>query len=441
MQALGAILDGVEADSPGALGQRRRAAAAYVRAHGLPQPSDEAWKYTSLAALRDIAYRPATPRDAQAVSVEDFAALAQGVETPYRAVLVNGYFRADLSTLDRLPAGCTVRSLAAVLASAPDAQTIAGLVPDAASAPAFTALNTALLADGLVIELAPDAELGEPLHIVAVANSGTPLLRTARIIVRAGAGARARIVEEYLGMAADSSLTNVVTDLLLDRDAVIHHHRLQNEPITTAHIGRVSAQLGAGSELYTDSVVFGGALTRVDIEVTLAARGARTRLNGLFAATGSQHMDHHTVIDHAVGDTHSEELYRGILDGRSRGVFNGKVIVRSKAQRITSRQASNNLLLSRQAEIDTKPEFEIYADDVSCAHGATVGQLDPAALFYLRSRGIAEAEARALLTYAFAEQVVDAIPLRSLRQAIEERFIGKRALSELTASLNPPCDR
>jgi len=203
----------------------------------------------------------------------------------------------------------------------------------------------------------------------------------------------------------------------------------------------VSAQLGAGSELYTDSVVFGGALTRVDIEVTLAARGARTRLNGLFAATGSQHMDHHTVIDHAVGDTHSEELYRGILDGRSRGVFNGKVIVRSKAQRITSRQASNNLLLSRQAEIDTKPEFEIYADDVSCAHGATVGQLDPAALFYLRSRGIAEAEARALLTYAFAEQVVDAIPLQSLRQAIEERFIGKRALSELTASLNPPCDR
>lgn len=441
MQVLGPILDRIEADAPGALGGRRSAAAAYVREHGLPQLSDEAWKYTSLAALRDIAYRPATSSDAQSVSAEDFAAFARGVETPYRAVLVNGHFRADLSTLGRLPAGCTVRSLAAVLASAPDAQAIAGLIPEAKSVPAFTALNTALLADGLVIELAAGAQLDQPLHIVAIAGSATPLLLTARIIVRAGAGAHARIVEEYLGTAADNSLTNVVTDLLLERDAVIHHHRLQNEPDTTAHIGRVSAHLGAGSELYTDSVVFGGALTRVDIEVSLAERGARARLNGLFAATGSQHIDHHTVIDHLVGDTHSEELYRGILDGRSRGVFNGKIIVRSKAQRITARQANNNLLLSRQAEIDTKPEFEIYADDVSCAHGATVGELDQAALFYLRSRGIAETEARALLTYAFAEQVVDSIPLQSLRRAIEERFLGKRAMSELTESLIQPCSQ
>ncbi len=239
------------------------------------------------------------------------------------------------------------------------------------------------------------------------------------------------MVEEYLSVPGDCGLTNVVTNIEIGAGGVLFHHRLQRESDSSAHIGRVSARVGANATLHSDSVAFGGDLTRIDIDVALHARGARCQLNGLFAGRGSQHIDHHTTIDHQVGDTHSEELYRGILDERARGVFNGKVIVRRDAQQISARQASNNLLLSRQAEIDTKPELEIYADDVTCAHGATVGELDREALFYLRSRGIGETQARALLTFAFAEKVIAAIPLASLRRAIELRFIGHHDMSEM----------
>lgn len=431
MQNLEAILDTLPEGSGERIGEQRRLAAEFVRMHGLPQRSDEAWKYTNLATLRAVSYRVAEPTDAQALTAEDFATLADVDISPHRAVLVNGHFRADLSALDSLPAGLSVRPLAAVLTTEPDL-----LHTDFTPGPGkaeitFSALNTALVADGLLIEVAPGAAVDDILHVVSISTGEQPLLCSPRIMIRAGAQSRLRLVEEYVGSAGDRNLTNVVTDIEIDSGAQVHHHRLQNDPDTTAHIGRVQARLGAASVFRSDSVTFGGALTRVDIEVTLAARGARACLNGLFTVTDTQHVDHHTVIDHAVGDTHSEELYRGVLDGRSRGVFNGKVIVRRDAQGITARQASNNLLLSRGAEIDTKPELEIYADDVSCAHGATVGELDYEALFYLRSRGIAEDDARALLVYAFAEKVVETIPIESVRRAIEARFIGRHALGAL----------
>lgn len=434
MHNLEAILDILPEGAGQRLGEQRRAAAEFVRTHGLPQMSDEAWKYTNLAALREISYRAAEPADAQTLSSTEFATLVDAGISPHRVVLVNGHFRADLSALNSLPTGLSVRSLATVLATEPELLH-AGFTPgQGRSEIAFSALNAALAADGVLVEVAPGAGLDETLHIVSISSTEQPLLCTPRIIIRAGAQSRLHLVEEYVGSSAARSLTNVVTDIALDRSAEVHHHRLQNDPDTTAHIGRVQARLGAASIFRSDSITFGGALTRVDIEVTLADRGARACLNGLFTVTDNQHVDHHTVIDHAVGDTHSEELYRGVLDGRSRGVFNGKVIVRRDAQGITARQASNNLLLSRRAEIDTKPELEIYADDVSCAHGATVGELDHEALFYLRSRGIAEADARALLVYAFAEKVVETIPLESVRRAIQTRFIGRHALGALLES-------
>ncbi|MEX2376213.1 MAG: Fe-S cluster assembly protein SufD [Dehalococcoidia bacterium] len=438
MHNLEAILDVLPAGADKRLDAQRLAAAEFVRRHGLPQMSDETWKYTNLAALREISYRAAEPADGQTLSMEHFETLVDAAISPHRAVLVNGYFRADLSTLDSLPAGLSVRSLAAVLDTESDLQHAVFTPGQGRSEIAFSALNAALVADGFLVEVTPGASFDEPLHIVSISNGEQPLLCTPRIIIRAGAQSRLSLVEEYLGSPADRSLTNVVTDIELDSSAEVHHHRLQNDPDTTAHIGRVQARLGAASVFRSSSVTFGGALTRVDIDVTLAARGARACLNGLFTVTDKQHVDHHTVIDHVVGDTHSEELYRGVLDGRSRGVFNGKVIVRRDAQGITARQASNNLLLSRRAEIDAKPELEIYADNVSCAHGATVGELDHEALFYLRSRGIAEADARALLVYAFAEKVVETIPLESVRQAIETRFIGRHALGSLIESKEWP---
>ena len=432
MEALERILADLAPAGP--LAEARLRAAEQVRAHGVPSTRQEAWKYTSLASLKDVAYRAASEADGAVLDAPSLAALPLASASPHRAVLVNGRFRADLSTLDALPAGVRVTSIAAAVAA--DAEHVATVYAEQYAPEAvFTALNAALLDDGLIIEVDADSSLDAPLHLVFVAAGATPLLRTPRVIVRAGRHARLRMIEEFVGQDGDHGLTNVVSDLSLDEGAVVDHHRLQNEPVSTAQIGRVRATLAANATFNSDSVTFGGALTRIDIEVALAARGARCRLNGLFATTGTQHVDHHTLIDHQVGDTHSEELYRGILDGRSRGVFNGKVLVRRDAQCITAHQASNNLLLSRQAEVDTKPELEIYADDVSCAHGATVGELDTQALFYLRSRGIDEAQSRALLTYAFAEKVVETIPLDSIRHAIEERFIGAGALSELEALL------
>ncbi|MGE0486633.1 MAG: Fe-S cluster assembly protein SufD [Gammaproteobacteria bacterium] len=434
MDALDSLLAAVPAVD-GWLGEQRRAAADFVRRHGLPDVRQEAWKYTSLAPLKSVAYRAATSDDAAAFDAAALAALPSACASPHRFVLVNGQFRADLSVLDGLPAGVRVQSLATDLAHD------AGAVPEVfAPAPtpasAFATLNSALAADGAVIELAPGCVIEEPLHLVHVVTGDDALLCVPRVVVRLGRDARARVVEEYLGTEDNRNLTSVVTTLALGAGATLHHHRLQGEPDTTAHVGRVLARLEGNATLHSDAVAFGGALTRVDIEIELTARGARCNLNGLFAVGGEQHVDHHTVVDHCVGDTHSQERYHGILDGRSRGVFNGKVIVRPNAQGITARQASHNLLLSRGAEIDTKPELEIYADDVSCSHGATVGELDPAALFYLRSRGVPAAEARALLTYAFADKAIAAIPLDSLRQRIEQRFLGHRRATALAAALS-----
>jgi Fe-S cluster assembly protein SufD len=422
------------AAAPAWLGDRRRAAAAVVEEGRLPTTSDEAWKYTSLKDISDQPYRLATAADALGFAEIDLTHFEHaGSDGPF-AVIVNGHLRADLSRLDNLPSGVTLRTLAS-LSEAELGPLVSTL--DGVESAAFSALNLATFGDGLLLDVADGASATNPIALIFVADGQAPLLSAPRIVINAGRNSSVRVIEQYLSVAGNCGLTNCVTNIELAEGACVYHHRLQDEAETSAHIGRIDAKVSSNANLHSDSVAFGGRLTRVDIEVALAGRGARCRLNGLFATHGEQHIDHHTTVDHLVGDTHSEELYRGILDGHSRGVFNGKVIVHRDAQQISARQASNNLLLSRQAEIDTKPELEIYADDVTCAHGATVGNLDEGALFYLRSRGIGNAEARALLTYAFAEQVIESIPLDSVRRAIEQRFIGHTDMSTLAQGIQP----
>ena len=256
-------------------------------------------------------------------------------------------------------------------------------------------------------------------------------MNSPRIILNVGNNSRVHVVEEFRSLSDAPNLTNAVTQIHVGRGAHAYHHRVQGEAADSFHVGRLVIESSADSSVRSDSIVFGGGLTRVDIDVKLLEPGAACKLNGLFVGGGEQHIDHHTCIDHVVGQTTSEESYRGILDERSRGVFNGKVIVREDAQRISARQSSDNLLLSRGAEIDTKPELEIYADDVACAHGATVGQLDSSATFYLQSRGVPEREARRLLTYAFAQKLVEDIPVTGIREWIEHRFIGHNEYSQL----------
>jgi Fe-S cluster assembly protein SufD len=436
----GAALAALDA-APGAarsqrLGALRLAAAARVREEGLPTVADEHWKYTNISRLGERALRAASAHDGAGVSAADLGALRLSSDGALRVVLVNGCVRAELGDLGALPKGMRVRSMAALLEQDPE-RLAALLDTDVEAGSTFQALNTALLGDGVVIELDNGVMMREPLHVVML-GAGSDLLRVPRVLVRAGRHSELRLIEEYVSLDGASGFTNSVCEATLDVGATLFHHRLANEALHNNHVGRVAVQVGEHGNYVSDSLAFGGDLTRVDIDVNLVGRGARCRLNGLFVADGQQHVDHHTRIEHRVGDTHSAELYRGILDGRSRGVFNGKVLVARDAQQSTAQQASNNLLLSRHAEIDTKPELEIYADDVSCSHGATVGELDAAALFYLRSRGVPAADARALLTYAFAEKIVDEIPLPGVRRWLETRFLGHTQLSQLHSSLESP---
>jgi Fe-S cluster assembly protein SufD len=414
----------------------RRASAARVQDQGLPTIADEQWKYTNLNRLNQAPLRSVTAVDGARVSTADLAALELSTASSLRVVLVNGCFRADLSTLDALPAGLRVQSIAVLAEQDPD-RLASLLEADVEAGTTFQALNTALLGDGVVIEIGDGIVVREPLHLVML-GADAELLRGPRVLVHAGRNSELRLIEEYLSLDDASGLTNSVCEVKLGVGATLFHHRLANESAHSTHIGRVAVSVAAQGHYVSDSLAFGGDLTRVDIDVILAGHGARCRLNGLFVADGTQHIDHHTRVEHRVGDTHSAEIYRGILDGRSRGVFNGKVLVARDAQQITAQQTSNNLLLSRHAEIDTKPELEIYADDVSCSHGATVGELDGAALFYLRSRGISAREARALLTYAFAQKIVDEIPLPGVRRWIETRFLGHTDYSQLLTALESP---
>ncbi len=414
----------------------RRASAARVKAEGLPTITDEHWKYTNLNHLDKASLRSVIATDGANVSATDLAALALSTASNLRIVLVNGCFRADLSSLDSLPKGVRVQSIAALAEQDPERLTTL-LEADVEAGSTFQALNTALLGDGVLVEIDNEVLLREPLHLVML-SAGLKLLRGPRVLVHAGRNSELRLIEEYLSLDAASGLTNSVCEVKLGVGATLFHHRLANESAHSTHIGRVAVTVAEHGHYVSDSLAFGGELTRVDIDVILAGRGARCRLNGLFVADGTQHIDHHTRVEHRVGDTHSVELYRGILDGRSRGVFNGRVLVARDAQQITAQQTSNNLLLSRQAEIDTKPELEIYADDVSCSHGATVGELDGAALFYLRSRGVPAQAARALLTYAFAQKIVDEIPLPGVRRWIETRFLGHTDYSQLLNALESP---
>lgn len=432
------------AQAPPQLNECRRAAAQIVQNLGLPTIKNEHWKYTSIAALGKQSYRLSDAASASAVAAASLAALTPATSDDLCAVVVNGYLRDDLSNLGQLPDGIRVRSFSSVLAQADDQanallEALANEPWDdnkGAGSASFTALNTATLSDGVLIEADENSCCDRPIAIRIIGSGEQAMMRAPRIIIQLGHAAKVRVIEEYLSTDGDLGLTNAVSTIELAEGAELYHHRLQAEAETSAHIGRLIARVGRNASFNSDSIAFGGALTRVDLDIALADRGARCRLLGLFTGHNQQHFDHHTTVDHQVGDTHSEELYRGILDHRSRGVFNGKVIVRPDAQKISAKQASNNLLLSGQAEIDTKPELEIYADDVTCAHGATVGQLDPLALFYLRSRGVSEADARALLIYAFASELVKAIPLASLRTAIETRFIGHTKMSEVIGGIN-----
>jgi len=406
------------------LAKRREAALAAFAGQGFPTLRDEDWKYTSVARIEKGGFglSPRAETAASTVSADAIEALV--LPGTQRLVFVDGRYAPSLSSADPLPAGVTVASLAAMLECDPERLHPWLDRPRRDAAAGFAALNAAYMADGAYLHLAAGAVLERPLHVLFIAREAN-LATHSRNLVVAEPGSRACIVEHHAALGATGYFTNVTTDIVIGQDAMIEHYKLQEESTTAFHIAAVNADLAQGSRFASSSFALGGALARADITVGLNAEGAECTLDGLYMADGHQHMDHHTRIDHARPRGTSREFYKGVLSGAARAVFNGKVVVHADAQKSDAAQTNRNLLLSDHAEIDTKPQLEIWADDVKCSHGATVGQLDTEQIFYLRSRGIDAQAARAILTYAFAAEMVERMPLAPLRARLEWLLRGR----------------
>lgn len=410
-------------DTPEWLIARRQKAAARFATAGFPDPRHEEWKYTN---VRPIATRPLVlASENGTVSADDVESLTLSGQEVHRVVLVDGVFKPEFSILEGLPAS-TVTGLAEAIVHSPERlEPLFGTVAhDRFSS--FVAANMAFATDGVVIDLEANQVLDRPIYLLFISTvADQPFWCHPRVLVRAAAGSSATIIEHYQDREGANGCTNVVTEIQAGEGARISHYLLQEHAETAYHLGSVFVHQTRDSDVQSFNINLGGRLARHDINVDLADTGAAIALNGLFLVGGRQHADTHTRVHHAAPHTTSREQYRGIAQGHGRGVFKGRVLVEEGAQKTDAQQHSANLLLSPTAEIDTKPELEIYADDVKCAHGATVGQLDETSLYYLRSRGISAEAARGMLVFAFADEVLESMALTAVRESIEQRLAGR----------------
>ncbi len=402
----------------------RKAAIARFDALGFPGTRHEDWRFTNLSGLAKIPFQPAAEVQ---LNPSELTRLTGDIGDCHEFVLVNGRYEAELSNLRGLPAGVVVTNLANAM------QRHAELIePHLARHARFddhalTALNTALFRDGTFISVAKGAVLDRPIHIVHVAQpSGESSAAHPRSLILLGAASQATIVEQFVGPDDDVYFTSAVTEIVAGDNSILDHYKLQEEGRAAFHIASTQVVMARGSNFTSHYVSLGGGLVRNEIRVLLDAEGGEATVNGLYLAGGRQHVDNFTVIDHAKPHCASHELYKGILTDHAHAVFNGKIFVRPDAQKTDAKQTNKVLLLSEDATINTKPQLEIFADDVKCTHGATVGQLDADALFYLRSRGIGKDQARSLLTFAFANDIVGRIKIAELRDRLENVLMAQR---------------
>ncbi|MBD8897991.1 Fe-S cluster assembly protein SufD [Rhodanobacter sp. DHG33] len=393
---------------------RREQLDAFVAA-GLPDTRMEAWKYTALRALGQRRFA-AGDAQASARAVDPAAFALPGVDGP-RLVFVNGAFRADLSALNALPAGLTLQPLSQALRQ--DAEPLRFVLSrnEAEQGDAFMHLNAALSDDGVVLKLAPGAKPAAPVHLVFLgAPAEGDLSWHLRNIIELGEGAELSLVEHHVASGEQQHLGTLSNDIALRDGSVLRHVSLQQAAIGSSLIRRSRLHLGQRAQATSHVLELGGALVRHDLRAELTGDGARFVTRGVFMPRGRQHIDTQLAIRHQALNTTSDSVWRGVADQRARGVFRGAILVAPGADGSDASLSNKNLLLSPNAEIDTKPELEIHADEVKAAHGATVGQLDERSLFYLRSRGIPQTEARALLTAAFCRAVLDDLPSAPLRE-------------------------
>ena len=408
------------AAAPQWLREIRAAAIARFGELGFPTTHQEEWRLTSVAPIAATAFTPA--RAAGNADLPAAGVQPRREDGSARLVFVNGRFDARVSSLAGLPPGVRAGGLADALHGDQAGlveQHLARHAPCAGSP--FTALNTAFLRDGALVHVAEGVDLEMPIYLRFVAtHSAKPAVCHPRTLIVVERDARAAVVESYGGQEGATYWTNAVTEVVVGDGAHLELVRPQQEALSAYHVATTHTLQGRGSELRLHPMAFGAGLARHDITNVLDGQGAELVLNGLYLVGGRQHADHHTVIDHAQSDCQSHEYFNGVLDGAARGVFSGRIIVRPGAQRTDSKQTNHNLVLSEEARADSQPQLEIYADDVKCTHGATLGPLDPKALFYLQSRGLDRREARALLTYGFAAEIVGRLQHAGLRGALDD---------------------
>ncbi len=394
------------------------------RSLGLPSRRTEAWKYTDVKALAKLDFAPAP------VHMNGLAAPLLGAvdaaAADHAMVFVNGRFRPDLSRLDALPDGATLDSTAALLdAGAAVLSDRLGRTVEADGRP-FAALNAAMMQDGFVLRLAPGTVVERPIRVAFLTDYGGDLTVAvhSRNLIVAAANSRATVLEVHRGRDGAAYFSNGVTELEVDDGARLHHYKLQDEGDGAFHLATILARLGRDATYDSFILSLGAGWARNDIQALLDGPGVDCRLNGAYLGRRRQHLDTTTVIDHAHPDCRSREVYKGVLDDRARGVFQGKIRVRRDAQRTDGYQLNRAMLLSKGAEADSKPELEIYADDVKCSHGATVGEIDHDALFYLRARGIGEDAARAMLIEAFLADALQEIDIVAVRDEFAGHVTG-----------------
>jgi Fe-S cluster assembly protein SufD len=411
--------------APGWLWSLRETGIANFAARGFPTLKDEDWKYTNVEPIVAQSFSSA---NGEAKTIDIGAVVEQAMVDPVapRLVFVNGTYVAAFSRSTAADSGIVISNLSDFIKSdETKAESHLGRYVDARTQ-AFVALNSAFIDDGAVISIESGCRADRPIYVVFVSTAANqPVISHPRTLILLGSRSEAKIVETYLGLNGAGYFCNAVTEVAGGSDAVIEHYRLQQENNAGFHVGTLAAHLDRGCQLTAHAVSLGGALVRNNVHVTLGGEGAGCVLNGLYLADGKQHIDNFTAIEHVKPRASSFELYKGILGGAAHGVFNGKIVVHKDAQKTDARQTNKNLLLSPNAMVNTKPQLEIYADDVKCSHGSSIGQIDADALFYLRSRGLGAEEARNLLSFAFAADVIGKMRIGQLRARLEEYLVTR----------------
>ncbi|HSB55808.1 MAG TPA: Fe-S cluster assembly protein SufD [Gemmatimonadales bacterium] len=408
----------------GWLEELRRLGREHFGRTGIPTSRDEDWRFNNLAPLAGADFRLA-PADA-AVRVEEIRPFLAPLPNASTLVFVNGRYVPGLSSICDRDTGVTVSSLNAAFATHGDLVRRHLAQYDLPARGGFSSLNTAFIHDGLFVHVAAGADAGAPIHAVFVTSArGEGAATHLRNLILIDAGARASVIESYIGLTGGSYLTTAVTEAVVAPGAFLEHTKIQRESEQAYHIGTTHLHQDRESRSESFSVSFGAALCRNNLDMVLDGPDVNSQLFGMYMGRGRQELDNHTSILHAHPNCGTREVYKGILDDRSHGIFNGKIYVTPEAQKTDAKQTNRALLLSDTARIDTKPQLEIFADDVKCTHGATVGSLDPLALFYLKSRGVGAAQARKILTYAFAAEVLEEIPHEPIRRQLESLVMSR----------------